>query len=146
MTTLTDSRPPQPRIRPRRSLLALRIAALLTAAVLLLQPVLAGSYLTGDVGALGTHEANAHAVTTLTFAQLVAALVYVWRGHGRWWPAALTAVLLAAAETQVFLGYGQNLLVHVPLGVGLVLVQILFTCWLLGSHARRTRMRRENRR
>lgn len=146
MTAVTDSRPARPGTKPHRSLLVLRVAALVLAAALFLQPVLAGSYLTGDVGALGTHESNAHVVTTLAFVQVVAALVYAWRGRGRWWPAALSAVLLVAAETQVFLGYGQNLLVHVPLGVGLVLTQILFTCWLMGSHARRARVRKENRR
>ncbi|MGW0227680.1 hypothetical protein ACWDWO_05155 [Actinopolymorpha singaporensis] len=145
MTTLTEAKR-TPGTRPRRSLLALRIAALVLTAAMFLQPVLAGSYLTGNVGALGTHETNAHVVTSLVFVQLVAALVYAWRGGGRWWPAALSAVLLVAAETQVFLGYAQTLLVHVPLGVGLVLTQILFTCWLTGSHARRARVRKENRR
>ncbi|SDT12831.1 hypothetical protein [Actinopolymorpha singaporensis] len=145
MTTLTEAKR-TPGTRPRRSLLALRIAALVLTAAMFLQPVLAGSYLTGNVGALGTHETNAHVVTSLVFVQLAAALVYAWRGGGRWWPAALSAVLLVAAETQVFLGYAQTLLVHVPLGVGLVLTQILFTCWLTGSHARRARVRKENRR
>ncbi|MET9021314.1 hypothetical protein ABZV93_15125 [Actinopolymorpha sp. NPDC004070] len=146
MTATTDLLQTPPGTRPRRSLLVLRITALVTAAVFFLQPVLAGSYLSGDVGALGTHETNAHVVTSTTFVQLVAALVYAWRGRGRWWPAALSAALLVAAETQVFLGYAQTLLVHVPLGVGLVLTQILFTWWLLGSHARRARLRRENHR
>ncbi|MFD2079926.1 hypothetical protein SAMN05421678_105246 [Actinopolymorpha cephalotaxi] len=146
MTTATDSRPAPPGTRPRGSLLALRICALLTAIIVFAQPVLAGSYLTGEVGALGIHEANAHAVTALAFVQFAAAVVYAWRGRGRWWPATLTAALLVAAETQTVLGYAQNLLVHVPLGVGLVLTQILFTCWLLGPRARRARVRRENRR
>lgn len=142
---MTESRPDRPRTRPRRSLLALRIAALLTCAALFLQPVLAGSYLSGDVGALGTHEANARVVTALAFGQLLTTVLYVWQGGGRWWPAAAPAALLVAVVTQVFLGYHHTLLVHVPLGVGLVLSQILFTCWLLGPRAREARVRREHR-
>lgn len=148
MTISTDTLTPPANTtrRPRASLWALRITAVLHSLLIFLQPVLAGEYLAGDLDAIAHHEVNAHMVTTAAFAQLVAAVIYGWRGRGRWWPVLLTVGLELAEETQKIFGYSQTLLVHIPLGVTLIVTQILFTVWLFRPRARQARVRRERRR
>ena len=148
MTTSTDTlTPPAATTRtPRASLWALRVTAILHSLLIFLQPVLAGEYLAGDLNAIGNHETNAHVVTTAAFAQLLAAVIYGWRGRGRWWPVLLTVGLELAEETQKIFGYAQNLLVHIPLGVTLIVTQVLLTVWLFGHRSRQPRARRERRR
>ncbi|GAA4991277.1 hypothetical protein [Actinopolymorpha pittospori] len=148
MTISTDTLTPPAKTarRPRASLWALRITAILHSLLIFLQPVLAGEYLAGDLNAIANHETNAHMVTAAAFAQLVAAVFYGWRGRGRWWPVLLAVGLELAEETQKIFGYSQNLLVHIPLGVTLIATQVLFTVWLFGPRARQARARRERRR
>src|SRR5919107_818315 len=83
----------------RRSLLVLRVVAVLHAVVMLAQPVLAGRYLDG-------------------------AVVFAWRGHGRRWPIWLSLAVAVGVEVQVGFGYASLLVVHVPLGVSLIVAQV----------------------
>lgn len=121
------------------TLWALRVVALLHAAVLCSQPVLAGLYLGGELGALSAHEANAGAIAGLALLQVVVALVYCIVGRGRIWPTALSLVLVVAESIQWGLGYDHALHIHLPLGASIVTAQIVFLTWSLRAGSRRAR-------
>lgn len=115
---------------PRKSLRALRIIAVLHTTCVLAQPALAGLYLSGVVDALFFHGRNGDTISVLGLAQLIAAIVFVWRGKGRK-PALWTAIGIFLAEmVQMPLGIEGVVALHVPLGVSIVVGQILFTAWL----------------
>lgn len=125
--------------RPRGSLWALRITAVLHLAVLVLQPVLAGMYLDGDADAIETHGINAHIVQTICFVQLVAAIFYAWPGGGRIWPLAFSGGWWLLEGLQLGMGYARILVVHIVLGVTIVAGQAFFTFWSCRRTARQPR-------
>lgn len=60
---------------------------------------------------------------------LIAAIV-LWRpGRGPGWPAWISALILLAGFAQSMTGGSGNLLVHVPLAMGLVVVATWLTGW-----------------
>lgn len=91
---------------------------LITLAALLafLQPILAGSYLSGHFGALNAHYVNAFLATGATLLATVAALL-TWRpGGGAGWPAVTCAAMFALECAQIVLGYNLVLSVHIVTG------------------------------
>jgi hypothetical protein len=129
------------RIRtPRKSLVALRIVAVLHLLVFFLQPVLAGIYLNGDFDAIGLHELNAQIVTGMVFFQLVAAIVYAAGGGGRLWPIWFSLGLALLEETQKGLGYERLVAFHIPLGILLLMTQLFFTHWTFSARAKVARV------
>lgn len=145
MTATTTS--PAPEVAdaapgPRRTLTTLRVVAVLHAVCAVGQPTLAGIYLDGDVDALALHEINATVVAALGLVQLVAAIVYVWAGHGRRWPMYAAIGILLAEQVQTGLGYEGAVAIHIPLGVSVIAMQILLTVWLFRASARLARDRR----
>ncbi|OHV50512.1 hypothetical protein BCD48_10465 [Pseudofrankia sp. BMG5.36] len=130
---------------PRATLQVLRVAAVLHALAFLLQPVFAGEYLEGDVDALALHHANAGVVTGLDVIQLVCAIVFFWKGRGRAWPIWASLAIALAVEVQVGVGFDRLLVVHLPLGVSLVVGQVLTTVWLFRANAALPRTRRQRR-
>jgi hypothetical protein len=129
----------------------LRVVAVLHSLAFLGQPVFAGRYLEGDVDALALHVANAFVVTGLDVIQLVCAIVFFWKGRGRAWPIWASLAIALLVEVQVGMGFERLLVVHLPLGVSLVVGQILTTVWLLRAAAtprprRQPRDRRERAR
>jgi hypothetical protein len=124
---------------PRATLTVLRVLAVLHSAAAVAQPMLAGVYLGGDVDAMAVHALNAHVVTGLGFFQLVAAIVFVWRGRGRFWPLWASLAIVLAVQAQVGLGFEGVVAVHVPLGVSIISMQILLTVWLFRAAARTPR-------
>ncbi len=146
MTAAPDATARTPRPQgPRASLWALRVSAVLHTLSIAVQPVLAGMFLAGDVDAIGVHEMNGHLVSTLGWVQIIAAVAYVWRGRGPGWPLVLSVVLAFCEEGQKVLGYFRIADLHIPFGVALILAQVLFTIWVLGPAARRTRTRAHTR-
>lgn len=121
-----------------KSLTALRVTAVLHAAVACLQPVFAGSYLSGDQSAIEVHRTNGLGLSGLTLLQLLAATVY-WRKGGRGWPALLTIALITAESIQAVAGFNRQFAVHVPLGVTIVAASVVFTVWTFRPAARRRR-------
>jgi hypothetical protein len=119
----------------RHTLAVLRWVAVLHAVAMLAQPVLAGQYLDGDLGGLARHQLNALVVAGLDVLQLGAATAFGWRGRGRWWPTWASLAIALLVEVQVGFGYAAMLGVHVPLGVALIVGQILVTVWLFGPRA-----------
>lgn len=140
--TLTEPRVDVVQPGPRRTLTVLRLLAVLHTVGAVAQPMLAGVYLGGDVDALALHELNAHIVTGLGFFQLIAAIVFVWRGRGRRWPLWASLGICLAVQAQVGLGFEGVVAVHVPLGVSVISMQILLTVWLFRAAARTPRRAR----
>jgi hypothetical protein len=135
-----DSRAAGPTARPgpRASLWTLRVVSVLHATAVVAQPVLAGRYLGGDFGALAWHRVDGSLLPLVTMVQFAAAVAY-FVGRGRGWPMLFCAVLFLAEGIQIGMGYTRDLAIHLPLGVGIVLAQILFTVWLFRPSARRPR-------
>jgi hypothetical protein len=95
----------------------------------LLQPVLAGMFVTGDADLLTWHELNAHAINATSWF-LVLDTVLLWRpGRGPAWPMAVAVPLSASVTVQGELGYARELAVHIPLGVLLVACATALTYW-----------------
>lgn len=145
--TQTLTAPPVDAVQPgpRRTLTVLRFIAVLHTVAAVAQPLLAGVYLGGDVDALALHELNAHIVTGLGFFQFIAAIVFVWRGHGRRWPLWASLAMVLVVQLQVGLGFEGEVAVHVPLGVSVISMQILLTVWLFRAAARTPRAPRRPR-
>lgn len=127
--------PPVPR-GPRATLWLLRSLALLFLLAVLAQPVFAGLYLSGDWDALALHSGNAVVVESLGFFLTVAGLLYWLAGRGRGRVALCCAALWFVAEMQAGFGYARMLGLHVPLGVTVVTVSVLFTVWVFRVGAR----------
>lgn len=108
---------------------ALRIVVTLHALDAFAQPVLAGRFLSGDYGMLGTHASNAIIVTTIGFVQTILAVLY-WRpGGGLGWPALVALGISVAEPIQIALGFNRLAGVHIPLGVAIVTAAILMLLW-----------------
>jgi hypothetical protein len=120
---------------PRRTLLVLRIVAVVHAFFVVLQPMLAGIYLSGDVDAIDVHAINADIVGGLGVLQLIAAIVFVWKGKGRSWALWGALGIVLAEQAQIPLGLLGLVAIHLPLGVSIVSMQILLTVWLCRAAA-----------
>lgn len=123
----------------RPTLWTVRAVALLHAAIVSSQPVLAGLYLGGELGALSAHEANAGAILGISFVQVIATLIYCIVGRGRIWPAAVSVALMIAETVQWTVGYNNALHIHLPLGVSIVTGQLVFLVWSFRAGSRRGR-------
>jgi hypothetical protein len=125
---------------PRRSLLLLRLVAVTHATTAFLQPVLAGSYLSGSSGAIRGHSALAGVVGTIAVVQLLSATIY-WRAGGRVWPLVTAAAILTIEGYQMTLGFSRSLALHIPIGVLILLATCAFAIWTFQPAARRPRGR-----
>lgn len=125
--------------RPRVSLWALRVVLVLHAVLVVMQPILAGYFLSGESDAMNVHGPIGSSLWMVSMIQFVAAVLY-WRpGGGRLWPAVVTLALFFAEFVQLTFGYLQNFAVHVPLGSAIVITVVLMTGWSFRSSARRGR-------
>jgi hypothetical protein len=112
------------------ALVALRVLALLTVAVLLWQFVTAGGFV-GTPGAEGAVELHAtgavvlHVVSGLT---TVAAAV-LWRAGAAAWPVAVAALVFVLSFVQAYVGSHGPLLVHVPGAMVLTTGAVLVAAW-----------------
>ncbi|MET9071406.1 hypothetical protein [Streptomyces sp. NPDC004232] len=95
----------------------------------LLQAALAGLFITGDVGFLDLHAANAQLLATFSLVEAAAALL-VWRSmRGPAWPFAAAVGLIVLVGAQMGLGAARMLGGHVPLALGVFGVGVALTCW-----------------
>jgi len=109
----------------------LRVVVLLTTILVLLQPVLAGMFVTGNVTFLNLHSAGAVFVVLLTLIQIVAAIL-AWRpGRARAWPIWASVGFLVLVIAQMALGYTRERALHIPIGAILfaVILVILVGVW-----------------
>lgn len=95
------------------------------------QPVLAGSYLSGNLDAIDIHSAIGGLFAVVAFGALILALVHWYVGRGPGWPAGVMAVLVVLVSVQATAGYARSLGLHVPLGVGLVTSVVALFGWSL---------------
>jgi hypothetical protein len=130
---------------PRATLQVLRVVAVVHTLAMLVQPVLAGRYLSGDVHAIDLHRINAGVVTAFDLLQLICAIVFTWAGRGRSWPVWASLATAIAVEVQVGVGFERILAVHIPLGVSIIATQLLVTVWLFRPGAATARVPRPRR-
>ena len=96
---------------------ALRVVAVLHALSFLLQPIMAGFFLSGQDSAIDMHATNATIVVVLCLVMTVLA-VLAWRR--RLIPRAaftISLALLVVEIVQTGAGYGHVMWIHIPLGV-----------------------------
>lgn len=99
------------------------------AVLALAQAALAGSFLSGNYGALHLHDLNGMIIEGVGLLQIIAG-VLLWRpGGGRAWPAWTSALLVVAEDSQIGLGHDRTLAVHVPLGVTIIACIALMLVW-----------------
>ncbi|MEU8135187.1 hypothetical protein [Streptodolium elevatio] len=119
------------RVPGRGAVTLLRVATALACLETLVQGLLAGMLLNGDVSSIDPHGVNAYVFELLVFLQVVAA-VLVWRGNRRvTWPLKAAVVILAATFTQTALGLASSLAAHVTLGVALCAMETVFVVRVL---------------
>jgi hypothetical protein len=98
-------------------------------ALILLQAVLAGQYLSGVFDAIAVHRANAGFVLLAGWAQAIAALL-LWRsGRGPAWALGASVLVSVAELMQMAAGMSRELGLHVPLGVTLFGTMAALTGW-----------------
>lgn len=98
----------------------LRVGFAVLAGLAVAQPMLAGSYLSGNLDAIGVHSIIGGTLTPISFVALVLAGLHWWPGRGPAWPALVMAVLVVLIVVQANAGYSRTLGLHVPLGVAIV--------------------------
>lgn len=123
--------------RPRLTLWGLRLVTALHLCAVLVQPLLAGRFLTGDVDAIGLHGAVGLLVVLSGLVLAVTALGYVAVVRGRWWLVPVAAALFLAEGLQLGMGTARALQVHVPLGVAITVTATLLAGWAWSPAARR---------
>jgi len=120
---------PPPGRWPRRAARLLRFTAVLTLLDALVQAALAGLFVTGDVGLLDWHAANAQVLTALVLVETVAACL-LWRtAKAPAWPFLAALGLLVLVGVQQALGEARILGGHVPLGMTVFGVGAALAYW-----------------
>jgi hypothetical protein len=104
--------------RPSRLAVVLRVFVGVLTLLVFIQAILAGQFIGGNSAGLDWHRVNGLVILLVAAAQLVPA-IWLWRRNGPAWPAITTALLLVAVVIQLFLGFGNEVSAHVPLGVAI---------------------------
>lgn len=127
------------------SLWVLRVLATLWLAQLLAQVVLAAEFVSGNTALFTAHSLNGSMMTTLPFFMIVAGLLHLTVGRGKWWLLAVPVALLLLCEAQAILGYTRVVGAHI---VGGTVLLTIATVWCIGlwRHRYRPRPRRRDRR
>jgi hypothetical protein len=117
--------------RPARRwpIVVIRVLAVVVLLQVLIQAALAGGFITGDVGLLGLHSANAILLVLTSAALLPATILLVRPGHGPWWPIMVSIALWVAIVFQVGLGFARLVGLHMPVGVSIMGLIAAFTWW-----------------
>ncbi|MEU6699585.1 hypothetical protein [Pseudonocardia sp. NPDC046786] len=105
--------------------LPFRVWAVLHAVLVLAQVGLAGALLDAALGALAWHGGIGGSLILVAMVQTVLAVPAAWPGRMPGWPVAVSAVLVVADTAQVAVGHLGLLAVHVPLGVAIVVTQVV---------------------
>jgi len=93
------------------------------------QAVFAGRFINGDYGAVATHSTGAGVMEFVLVVEVIAA-VLLWRpGRGPGWPILAALGLFLLVGVQIALGFTRALAVHVPLGVTIIVLDILMLVW-----------------
>ncbi|WP_369214104.1 hypothetical protein [Streptomyces flavofungini] len=113
----------------------LRVVAVLACLETVVQGLLAGMHLNGDVDSIDPHGFNAYVFELLVCLQVVAAIL-LWR-RNRWltWPLKATIAIVLATFTQTFLGLESSLAAHAALGVTLCAMETALVLRAFTLHA-----------
>jgi hypothetical protein len=95
----------------------------------LTQAALAGGFVTGDVGLLDLHSANAILLVLTSGALLPATILLLRPGRGPWWPIAVSITLWSAVVFQIGLGFARIVGLHIPVGMAIMALIAAFTWW-----------------
>lgn len=106
-----------------------RVLITLALFIVLLQPVLAGQFMSGEYGALLWHQNAAAVLDMVLIASVVAGVLIKWPGRGPFWPILAPLGMLVLTYTQNELGFSRLVALHVPLGVLIILVMLPLTIW-----------------
>lgn len=126
------------------SLVMLRAVLVLHAALAVLQPVMAGIYLSGEADAMtNLHSPIGSTLWMLAILQILVAGIY-WRAGGRPVPFWVSTGLLIAEFVQLVLGSTHQVAIHVPLGTLIVTTAVGLAIWSFRPVAKsnRTEVRR----
>lgn len=124
---------------PVVTLWLLRVVAAVQLIMMALQPVLAGLFLDGELDAIAVHSLSGSMLVLTDIVQAVVALIYVLAGRGKLWPLLLTIVMWMPIGIQIGMGHSRDMLVHIPLGVTLLVLQVVLFVWLCGKSASQPR-------
>ncbi|WP_092535567.1 hypothetical protein [Amycolatopsis arida] len=103
-------------------------------ALLVVQPVIVGRFLSGEFTMLAAHRTTASFIMVAALLQILASIA-LWRpGRRAKWPMAAAVAMLAIEVTQMVGGYSRALGLHLPLGVALVAGGIGFAIWAWLPH------------
>jgi heme A synthase len=83
------------------------------------QAVLAGLFVTGDVGMLTMHGINAIVVAVAALLYIVAGVLLARKDHAARRLVIIGVIALLTTVVQIALGDAQVLYLHIPLGVGI---------------------------
>ncbi|MEA5363147.1 hypothetical protein VA596_26695 [Amycolatopsis sp., V23-08] len=108
---------------------AMRVAATGEVLLVLLQAATAGQLLEGVASARTLHGAGAIPVSVFAVAELVVAAVLWRQGRSPAWPVWASAALVVMTVVQAMLGGMGNRALHVPFGVGLVVLASVLAAW-----------------
>lgn len=117
------------RLARRWPIIVIRLLAVVVLLQVLAQAALAGGFVTGDVGLLGLHSANAILLTLTSAALMPATILLVRPGRGPWWPIAVSVALWSAVVFQVGLGFSRQVGLHIPVGMSIMGLTAAFTWW-----------------
>jgi hypothetical protein len=124
-----------PRPARRWPIIVIRALVVVILLQVLTQAALAGGFITGDVGLLGLHSANAILLALTSAALLPATILLVRPGRGPWWPILLSIALWTAIVLQIGLGYARQVGLHIPVGMSIMGLTAAFTWWAFSYRA-----------
>jgi hypothetical protein len=105
---------------PANLIWVLRLLVLLHTLIVLAQAVSAGTFLDGEPSALRVHQLTGTSVITIVSVLQLIVAVLCWRRHQRAaWFALAAFGLFAADMVQIGLGFTDQLMLHVPVGVAI---------------------------
>ncbi len=112
---------------------ALRVSAVLHALSLILQPILAGFFLSGHDNLIDVHSMNGMLLVVLSLLQTVLAVVLWRRNVVRRQIFTQALVILVLEVVQLTVGFGHMLWIHIPLGTLLMVGTAMLMDQILGK-------------
>lgn len=121
---------------PRVTLWLLRAVIAIHLLAVLVQPVLAGQFLAGDVDAIVVHGTLGSLLALVGLVTIAVTLLYVLGGRGQLWVLPVALALFVADAIQIGAGYARTLELHVPLGVAIIVTSVLLGVWVFPAAGR----------